>query len=590
METSSITQYVNTGMLEYSDYVLYSRAFPDLRDGFKPSQRRVLWAMYVNNVRKFTKSANVVGYVYPYHPHSGSYPTLVNMTCPNKQHIQAIEARGSFGDATSRDIVAAADRYTECRLGKNSDIYLKEVKNSGVPLEKNFDETRDIVEVFPTTAPTILFNYSTGIGEGFNTIILPMNPTEVYDLLKAKLNNKEYELKYPDFVNGCNVFKDEIELKKWYKTGKAKFTLSSVYEIKDKTIIIKAIPENVVRETVIEEIEKLTKNKAILGIKNIVDASGLNGFELDIETKGNPEDVMNALLQKTSLQKTITANTNVLESGKFYQLGIDEIINRWIAWRKSVLQKEIDNYIQQQTVEMKKAQTLIYFKKNKDKFLPLITEFENPKEELMNYFSEKQTDLILSMRIQQLSKSDEEKLKEKVSKIKSTIEKANNVDINDLILKTYRETVPMLERKSKVIEPVKFKKIKTISRKPDFKFNIEGGFFIKGNNIINSDERLVVISEDNIGYTFAQKDIKDGLFITDKKIIWWGTIKKDDTTPIYIEFSENKLLLEKGKLFTSRKKTDNFLFDNPIVFSEPTKQQIEKMTIKKTRKSRGVKK
>lgn len=591
MKSSNITNYVNNGMLEYSDYVLYSRAFPDLRDGLKPSQRRVLWAMYANNVTKFTKSANVVGYVYPYHPHGSSYPTLVNMTCPNKQHIQPIEPHGSFGDATSRDIIPAADRYTECRLGENANIFLKEIKNNGVPVEKNYDETKDIVEVFPTTAPTILFNYSTGIGEGFNTIILPMNPTEVYNLLETKLENKEYDLKYPDFVNGCRVFKDRTELKKWYETGKAKFTLSSVYDIEGKTIIVKAIPENVMRETVIEEIEKLVKNKKVSGIKNIIDASGLNGFELNIETKGNPEEIMDVLLQKTSLQKTISANTNVLENGKFYQLGIDEILNRWIQWRKSVLQREINNYIQQQMTEMKKAQTLIYFKENKDKFLPLITDSEDPKTELLNYFNEKQADLILSMRVQQLSKSDEQKLKDKVNKIKSIIDKANNVDINNLILKTYKETVPMLERKSEVIDPIVFKStVKEKQITESMSFNIESGFFVKGNKKLHDKERVIVITEDNVCLTFGKNDIKDGKYITDKNIVYWDVLSKETDGSVYIEFKDYHVLLKKNKLFTSRKVTQKFLYDDPILIQEPTEKQLNDMKVKSTRSSRGVKK
>lgn len=584
------SEFVSKGMKLYTYATIEDRAIPSLEDGLKPVQRYIIYAMYLNNIRKFTKTSNVEGEVFKYSPHGSSFPAIVNLTTKNKQHIQYITGEGSFGDATSKNINAANGRYTSCKLNKNSDIVLKEIKNNGVKMTKSYDGEKDVPVLLPATAPMVLLNYIEGIAVAYATKILPMNSIELYNLLKEKLYNKPLTLYYPDFPNGCLIEKNEEELKKLYKTGKAKFMLSSVYEIKDKSIIIKNIPENVMREVIIEEINNLKDNKIIPEIKKVADNSGLNGFEIEVITKKDPEKVINILLQKTSLHKSINANTNVLSEGKLKELGIDEILDRWIAWRKSVLQKEIDNYIQQQTVEKKKAQTLIYFKENKDKFLPLITESNNPKEELMNYFSEKQTDLILSMRIQQLSKSDEQKLKEKVSKIKTTIDKANNVDINELILKTYKETVPMLDRKSQVIEPIEFKKIETTTQKPSFKFSIEGGFFVKGNNTINSDERLVIITEDNIGYTYAQKDIKDGLFITDKKIIWWGIIKKDDINPIYIEFENYHLLLEKGKLFTSRKKTENFLFDKPSKIQDPNKKQIKEMTVKKTRKSRGVKK
>lgn len=584
------SEFVSKGMKLYTYATIEDRAIPSLEDGLKPVQRYIIYAMYLNNIRKFTKTSNVEGEVFKYSPHGSSFPAIVNLTTKNKQHIQYITGEGSFGDATSKNINAADGRYTSCKLNKNSDIVLKELKNNGIEMTKSYDGEKDVPVLLPATAPMVLLNYIEGIAVAYATKILPMNSVELYNLLKEKLYNKPLTLCYPDFPNGCLIEKNEQELKRLYKTGKAKFMLSSVYEIKDKSIIFKNIPENVMREVIIEEINNLKDNKIVPEIKKVADNSGLNGFEIEVITKKDPEKVANTLLQKTSLHKSINANTNVLCGGKLKELGIEDILDKWINWRKSVLQKEIDNYIQQQTVEKKKAQTLIYFKENKDKFLPLITESDNPKEELMNYFSEKQADLILSMRIQQLSKSDEEKLKEKVDKIKTTIEKANNVDINELILKTYKETVPMLDRKSQVIEPIKFKKVETMSQKSSFKFNIEGGFFVKGNNIINSDERLIVITEDNIGYTYAQKDIKDGLFITDKKIVWWGIIKKDNINPIYIEFENYHLLLEKGKLFTSRKKTKNFLFDNPLKIQDPNKKQIKEMIVKKTRKSRGVKK
>lgn len=584
------SEFVSKGMKLYTYATIEDRAIPSLEDGLKPVQRYIIYAMYLNNIRKFTKTSNVEGEVFKYSPHGSSFPAIVNLTTKNKQHIQYITGEGSFGDATSKNINAADGRYTSCKLNKNSDIVLKELKNNGIEMTKSYDGEKDVPVLLPATAPMVLLNYIEGIAVAYATKILPMNSVELYNLLKEKLYNKPLTLCYPDFPNGCLIEKNEQELKRLYKTGKAKFMLSSVYEIKDKSIIFKNIPENVMREVIIEEINNLKDNKIVPEIKKVADNSGLNGFEIEVITKKDPEKVANTLLQKTSLHKSINANTNVLCGGKLKELGIEDILDKWINWRKSVLQKEIDNYIQQQTVEKKKAQTLIYFKENKDKFLPLITESDNPKEELMNYFSEKQADLILSMRIQQLSKSDEKKLKEKVDKIKTTIEKANNVDINELILKTYKETVPMLERKSQVIEPIEFKKIETTIQKPSFKFSIEGGFFVKGNNIINGDERLIVITEDNIGYTYAQKDIKDGLFITDKKIIWWGIIKKDDINPIYIEFENYHFLLEKGKLFTSRKKTENFLFDKPLKIQDPNKKQIKEMTVKKTRKSRGVKK
>lgn len=585
------SDFVSKGMKIYTYATIEDRSIPSLEDGLKPVQRYILYSMHINNIRKFTKSANVSAEVMKFSPHADSYEAVVNMTTKNKQHIQYLEGEGSFGDATSKNTAAAAARYTSCKLGKNSDILLREIKNKGIDFVDSYDGEKIEPVVLPATAPVILLNYIIGIAVAYSATILPLNSKDVYQLLKEKLNNEPLTLFYPDFPNGCNIESNAQELKKFYKTGKAKFILSSVYEIKNKSIIIKAIPENVMKETIIEEVRSLINSKTIPDIKDIVNNSGVKGFELEIITKKNPEEVIQVLLQKTSLRKAINANTNVLSNGKLKELGIEGVLEEWIQWRKSVLQREIDNYVQQQTTEMKKAQTLIYFKENKDKFLPLITDSEDPKKELLNYFNEKQVDLIFSMKIQQLSKSDEQKLKDKVDKIQSTIGKANNIDINNLILKTYKETVPMLERKSEVIDPIVFKStVKEKQKTESMSFNIESGFFVKGNKKLHDKERAIVITEDNVCLTFGKNDIKDGKYITDKNIVYWDVLSKETDGSVYIEFKDYHVLLKKNKLFTSRKVTQKFLYDDPILIQEPTEKQLNDMKVKSTRSSRGVKK
>lgn len=584
----TIASFTNNSMYNYSKYVLYHRAFPNLYDGLKPVQRRVLYAMYVNNVNKLTKSANVVGYVYPYHPHGSSYGTLVNMTTKNKQHLQPIEGKGSFGDATSSEIIEAADRYTECKLGENSKIYLNEIKNNGVDLEKNYDGTKDIVTVFPVTAPTLLFNYTTGIGVGFATTILPFNTKEIYDIISKKLNNKKYKLAYPDFANGCNIIENEEELKKLYKTGKAKFVLSSQYYIEGNDIVITSIPENITREKVIEEIESLSTEKIVPEIKRVVDTSGLKGFEITVEVKREPEKIAQIILQKTSLTKTISANTNVIADGEFLQIGIDEILDRWIEWREEVIKRELDTYLNKVNKEMDRLETILSVKKNKDEVIPIIMNSKNVEKDLSKWYNEEQIKLILSMKLQQLTKDDEKKIKSKLNDLQNLIGEIASVKINDLILKAYKETVPMLERKSEIIKPLKKVKIKQPKAKK-FKFDFENGFIVKGDKELQENERFVILTKENTLYTLGSSDLKEKLFVTDEEVLYTNIVSENSNKEIIVLFDDEQITKLPINIFYIKRKINKKFLHGNIKEINPKYIDSNKLSLKKTRKTKGCK-
>lgn len=588
--TYTITDFTNSARYNYGRYLLYDRAFPNLYDGMKPVQRRVLWAMYANNVKKLTKSANIVGYVYPYHPHGSSYGTLVNMTMKNRQHIQPVEGKGNWGDAMSSEIIEAADRYTEAKLSKHSQIYLKEVNNKGVDFEKSYDGKKDIVTVFPVTAPMLLFNYNTGIGMGYATTLLPFNTKDIYNILEAKLNDKDYELVYPDFANGCTIVENKVELDKLYKTGKARFILSSQYEIiNDKEIIIKSIPENVTREVVVKEIEDLAKEKVIPEIKRVVDTTGFNGFEISIEVKKDAERVMKILLQKTSLTKSISSNLNVIADDQFYQLGVDEVLNRWIDWRKQVVKRELDVYLDKVNKEMNKLETILSVKRNKDTIIPIIMESKEVEKDLSKWYNEEQIQLILSMKLQQLTKNDEGKIKTKLNELNNLIGKIAGVNINDLILKAYRETVPMLERKSQVIKPLE--KVKIKKEKEVLKFDIKNGIIVEGNKELKDNERLVIADEENNLYSLSNNNIKYGLPITNNKIIFEEIVRKDGQREFIVEFKDDHIVkLSESVFYIKKYNNPNFFYSKPSRIGEELEGIIkENVVFKKSRKSKGSK-
>lgn len=221
--------------------------------------------------------------------------------------------------------------------------------------------------------------------------------------------------------------------------------MSSQYCIEGNDIVITSIPENVTREKVIEEIESLSTEKIVPEIKRVVDTSGLKGFEITVEVKREPEKIAQIILQKTSLTKTISANTNVIADGEFLQIGIDEILDRWIEWRKEVIKRELDTYLNKVNKEMDKLETILSVKKNKDEVIPIIMNSKNVEKDLSKWYNEEQIKLILSMKLQQLTKDDEKKIKSKLNDLQNLIGKIASVEINNLILKAYKDTVPMLE-------------------------------------------------------------------------------------------------------------------------------------------------
>lgn len=587
----NISNFINEGMKGYSEYVLYSRAFPNLYDGLKPVQRRILWSMYINNNTRFTKSANIVGDVYKYHPHGSAYGSLVNMVTSNKQFIQPIEGQGTFGDATSSVLTEAADRYTESKLGKNSVIYLNEIKNNGVEYEKTYDGEKEIVKVFPVTAPMVLFNYSTGIGVGFSTSILPMNTKEIFKIIQNKLKGKKYKKTYPDFPNGCKIVENEEELNNLYSTGKAKFQLVSDYYIDGNEIVIKAIPENVSRETIIKEVRDLGKEKIIPEIKKVSDETGLNNFGISIQVKRDPERVAKELLERTSMSKTISANMNVISDGSFLQIGVDEILDKWIEWRKNVINKEIKSYLEKVNKEIDKLETILSVKKNKDKIIPIITDSKNVKKDLSKWYNDEQIKLILSMKLQQLTKDDEKKLLTKLNELQNLIGSIASVKIEDLIIKAYKETVPNFERRSEIISKVNIerKKVDTKKQKEEFQFEFKNGYIIKGKNKLNEDQRFVVLTKNNNLFTLGKKDIKNNLYVTDEEVIFSDIISNNDDRELIVLFDDDQVVKLKYSTFYLKKKTNNNFLYNNIKEINPKFIDGTKVLLKKSRRSRGAK-
>ena len=309
IELRDMEKEVRQSFIEYSMSVITSRALPDVRDGMKPGQRRILYAMYEDNLthdRPFRKSATTVGNVLGrYHPHGDSavYGTMVRMAQDFSLRYPLIEGHGNFGNVDGDG--AAAYRYTEARMARIADYMMSDIEKNVVPMTRNFDNTRDEPTVLPSRLPNLLINGSVGIAVGMATNIPPHNLTEVIDGIVHRIDNPECTvddlmmfIKGPDFPTAAVIYGSR-GIKDAYETGRGKIYIRAraVIEDEHRRIIFTEIPYMVNKSMLIESMANLVKEKKIEGITALRDESGRGGMRIVVEYRkdANAEVILNQL-------------------------------------------------------------------------------------------------------------------------------------------------------------------------------------------------------------------------------------------------------------------------------------------------------
>ena len=337
--------------IEYSMSVITSRALPDVRDGMKPGQRRILWAMYEDHLthdKPFRKSATTVGNVLGrYHPHGDAavYGTMVRMAQDFSLRCPLIEGHGNFGSVDGDG--AAAYRYTEARLSKISDEMLRDIDKNVVPMTRNFDNRLEEPTVLPARFPNLLVNGSVGIAVGMATNIPPHNLGEVIDATLYRMDNPEctvtelmQHVKGPDFPTSAIIYGIN-GIKEAYTTGKGRIMVrarANVDEDKHR-IIVTEIPYGVNKSLLCESIANLVKEKRIEGITELRDESGRNGMRIIIGFRrdANGQVILNQLYKYTQLQDTCAVNMLALLDGEPKILPLPKILDAYIAHQESVI-------------------------------------------------------------------------------------------------------------------------------------------------------------------------------------------------------------------------------------------------------------
>ena len=443
--TSPLVPEMEKSYIEYAMSVIVGRALPDVRDGLKPVHRRILYAMYEDNLtsdKPFKKSATCVGDVLGrYHPHGDQsvYDALVRLAQDFSMRYMLVDGHGNFGSIDGDP--PAAYRYTEARLSKISDEMLRDIEKDTVDWDPNFDETRKEPKVLPSRFPNLLVNGSSGIAVGMATNIPPHNLREVIDATICVLDNPEAELcdlmehiKGPDFPTRA-IIMGRSGIRAAYATGRGRVMVRARTEFeefgKDRTrIIVTEIPYQVNKRMLIKNMADQVEDKRLEGISDIRDESDRNGMRIVIELKkdANPQVVLNRLFAQTQLQTTFAINMLALvEMGGKLQpriLSLRHILDEYIAYQEQVL-------IRRTKYDLRKAQErahllegLLIAQDNIDEVIRIIrSRYDDAKEKLMERFSldEVQAQAILDMRLKALQGLDREKLENEYKELEARI-------------------------------------------------------------------------------------------------------------------------------------------------------------------------
>jgi len=458
IEERDIEKELRKSFIEYSMSVITSRALPDVRDGMKPGQRRILYAMYEDHLtydKPFRKSATTVGNVLGrYHPHGDSavYQSMVRMAQNFSLRYTLVEGHGNFGNVDGDG--AAAYRYTEARMSKIADLMMSDIEKKVVPMTRNFDNTRDEPVVLPSRFPNLLVNGSIGIAVGMATNIPPHNLSEVIDGTIYRIDNPECTaldlmeyIKGPDFPTSAIIYGTK-GIRDAYETGKGKIYVRARAVIEDnhKRIIFTEIPYMVNKSMLIESIAKLYREKKIEGITALRDESGRGGMRIVVEYRrdANPEVILNQLYKYTQLQDTCSANMLVIVNGEPKTLTLPEILDEYIRFQESVIINRTKFDLDKALREKHINEGYRIATDNIDEVIEVIKKSEsipNAKENLIERFSlsEAQAQAIVEMTLGRLSGLERQKVEDRIAKLTAIIneleEVLNNSDKVKEILK-----------------------------------------------------------------------------------------------------------------------------------------------------------
>ena len=423
---------------KYSKYIIQDRAIPDVRDGLKPVQRRILFSMYKEKNtydKPYKKSARAVGDVMgKYHPHGDSsiYEAIVRMSQDWKMKEPFIDMQGNNGSIDGDS--AAASRYTEARLSKIANEMLKDLDKNTVVMAPNYDDTLLEPTVLPSKFPNLLVNGTTGISAGYATNIPPHNLVEVIDATIFRIDNPNSRLdtimnyiKGPDFPTGgiaCGI--DEI--KKAYETGRGRIIIKSKTKIEKNKIIITEIPYEVNKANLVKKIDEIRIDKKIEGISEVRDESDKTGLQIAIDLKKDADanTILNYLFKNTELQISYNFNMITIVNRRPMLLGLLGILDAYIAHQKEVIFKRSEFDLAHAKARYHIVEGLIKAISILDEVIKTIRASKNKADAIENLvikydFTNEQAEAIVNLQLYRLTNTDVAVLEEELTNLKKII-------------------------------------------------------------------------------------------------------------------------------------------------------------------------
>lgn len=445
----NIDEEMKSSYIDYSMSVIVSRALPDVRDGFKPVHRRVLFGMNElgnNSDKPYKKSARIVGEVMgKYHPHGDSsiYGTLVRMAQPWSMRYPLVDGQGNFGSVDGDS--PAAMRYTEARLQKLAEEMLVDINKDTVDFQLNFDDTLKEPTVLPTRIPNLLVNGSSGIAVGMATNMAPHNLSDVIDATIAYVDNHDIEIaelikvvKAPDFPTGGIIY-GYAGVREAYETGRGRVVVRSKVDIETEAsgrdrIIINEIPYQVNKAELIRSIVGLIEEKKIEGISHINDESDREGMRIvvDIKRDANASVVLNKLFKYTALQSSFSVNNIALVNGRPRMLNLKDLIKYFVEHRHQVIIRRTQFELAEAEKRAHLLEGFMIILDNLDEAIRLIRESKTPEEarnNLMERFglSEVQARAVVEMRLRQLTGMEQDKLRAEYAEVLELIARLKDI-------------------------------------------------------------------------------------------------------------------------------------------------------------------
>ena len=534
----------------YSKTVIQDRALPDVRDGLKPVQRRILYAMYKLGIfpkSSYKKSARIVGEVIgKYHPHGDTsvYDAMVRMSQDFKMLLPLVDMQGNNGSIDGDG--AAAMRYTEARLSTYADFILKDLNKHTVGFVPNFDDEELEPVVLPARFPNLLVNGASGIAAGYATEMPPHNATEIINAVIYRINNPQCTLsdlmkivQGPDFPTG-GIVQGIDEIKRAFRTGRGKIVVKSRTEIIENNnmnqIIITEIPYGVNKSQLVRKMTESVAEKGVDGVIEIRDESGRNGLRIvvDLKKEANPEDLRNFFFKSTDLQINYSYNNVCIANKRPVLMGLIDLIDAYVNHQKEIITNRSNYELSVAKKRLHIVDGLISMVSILDAVIQTIRSSANKKDAkeniIANYqFSEEQAEAIVMLQLYKLTNTDIFALMKEKEELNAKINTLNEIlsDDNILLRTVKNEMIEVLNgisvpRKTtiehKVDENVKQVDVKVLIAKEDAIVLITKDGYVKrmSPKIYATDEENKLKEEDFVLAKYDVTTLDTLLFFTDR--------------------------------------------------------------------------